>query len=282
VLLGLIPLLILRRPAFVVEAHDAPGSSRHRMLTDRFEGAISRMFGTTVICHSTSVEQEVARLWRIPSGRLVRFPLSVDTELFQPIPETTRRAWRASHGIEENDVVLVAVGRLVPSKRFDILIQILARLKAVGVPAKLVVVGRGRGADALKTRAESLGVADAVHLLQDVAPGQPLVDVLGSGDVLCSASEYEGFGLTIVEGMSVGLPVVATAVGGVSDLVEEGSTGFLVRPGDLGGLLDRLTDLTRNPKLRSAMGRAGRDRALAQYRVDAMAANFEALYQRLA
>jgi glycosyltransferase involved in cell wall biosynthesis len=87
--------------------------------------------------------------------------------------------------------------------------------------------------------------------------------------------------VTIIEALAAGRAVVATRVGGVPDVVEEGETGFLVRPGDTHALAERLEILARNPERRAAMGAAGRERVLRRYAVDRLVDDIDALYRAL-
>jgi glycosyltransferase involved in cell wall biosynthesis len=99
---------------------------------------------------------------------------------------------------------------------------------------------------------------------------------------MSSTSEYEGFGLTIAEGMACGLAVVAMSVGGIPDLVVDGETGFLVPSGDVDAFAERLSELDADrPRLR-ALGRGGRARAVELFSLDALAENFTRLYEELA
>ena len=97
--------------------------------------------------------------------------------------------------------------------------------------------------------------------------------------VLTSASE--GTPVTIIEALAAGRAVVATRVGGVPDVVDEGETGFLVRPGDTHAFAERLEILARDPERRIAMGEAGRERMLERYAVERLVDDVDALYREL-
>jgi len=97
--------------------------------------------------------------------------------------------------------------------------------------------------------------------------------------VLTSASE--GTPVTIIEALAAGRPAVATRVGGVPDVVDEGETGFLVRPGDTHALAERIEILARDPERRAAMGAAGRERTLSRYAVERLVDDMDELYREL-
>ena len=277
--LGFLAPLALRGVRWVVEVHDAPGSGRHGAATDRLEGWWARLTRADVVCHSSSVANALRERWHVSPARLSCVPLAVDLEQYTLVPGQ-RQAVRAGLGLSESAVVLVGVGRVVASKRFDRAVEALAACSAVR-PVVLLLVGDGPERGRVLALADRLGVAGRV-----VAPGakygRELAELIGAGDVLLSTSDYEGFGLTLVEGMAAGLPVVATAVGGVTDIVVDGETGFLVAPGDGDALVVVLERLCGDADLRDRMGRAGRLRAEARYSSAELGQAFTEVYERLA
>jgi glycosyltransferase involved in cell wall biosynthesis len=100
-------------------------------------------------------------------------------------------------------------------------------------------------------------------------------------DALVLPSSNEGTPVSAIEALAAGRPVVATRVGGVPDVVDDGEDGFLVEAGDTDDLADRLGQLARDPKLRERMGRAGRDRVLPRYAVQRLVDDVDRLYREL-
>lgn len=171
-------------------------------------------------------------------------------------------------------LVVGSLGRLDAVKGYDLLIRALARLPGV----QAVVVGEGAARPALEALARELGVVDRIAL-----PGwsdQPSA-TLPTFDVFCLPSRSEGFPLSIVEAMLAELPVVATRVGSVAELVADGSSGLVVERDDLDGLVDALARLRDDAPLRSRFGVAGRKRALASFTVEQMATAYQELWERL-
>jgi glycosyltransferase involved in cell wall biosynthesis len=139
------------------------------------------------------------------------------------------------------------------------------------------MAGEGSLAEAARRRAERLGVAGRVRFLgvrADVA------ELLSACDIFALASDWEGSPLAVMEAMAAGLPVVATAVGGVPELVEDGVTGILAPRGDLQALGSALETLAGNPRLRREMGDAARERAK-RFEVSAMVEGYAALFQEM-
>ncbi|MGN9911587.1 glycosyltransferase family 4 protein [Phytohabitans sp. LJ34] len=171
------------------------------------------------------------------------------------------------------DVVVGCVGRLDPVKGQDVLIDALTRLP--GVRARLI--GSGAQEAALRARAARLGVADRVELTgwSDRVP-----DLLGDVDIYCQPSRYETLGLALVEAMGAGLPCVASATGGVPELLDGGRCGRLVPTGDPAALAGAIGRLAADPVARERLGRRARERTLAAFTAARMAARYESLWAR--
>ena len=161
---------------------------------------------------------------------------------------------RANPG--KNDVPrIVMIARFALPKDHAILLRALSRLK--DLQWELDMVGDGPLVKPSKRLAEELGLRNRVRFMgtrRDVA------EIMANGHLFVLASNYEGFPVSIIEAMRAGLPVVASNVGGVSEAVIDGATGFLVPRGDIEGLSNRLERLLRNPALRAQMGAKGRRR----------------------
>jgi glycosyltransferase involved in cell wall biosynthesis len=185
---------------------------------------------------------------------------------------------RRRHGIAAEKFVVGWFGRMTAVKRTDDLLTMLAGLRERGIDALLLLVGDGDDRDRLEQRAHDLGLARSCLFTgyqEDVAPWYAICDAVA----LTSASE--GTRVTLIEALAAGRPVVATKVGGVPDVVDEGETGFLVRPRDTHALAERLEILARDPERRAAMGAAGRERMLERYGVDRLVDDVDVLYREL-
>ena len=122
------------------------------------------------------------------------------------------------------------------------------------------------------------GLEDRVHL---VGERTDIPEILAASDIFVLPSRWEGLPLTIIEAMMAGLPVVASQVGGVPELVEEGKSGFLVEPRNPHRLAEALSPLLDDPELRFRLGQAGRQRALAHFPLDRMLNTYRTLYTEL-
>lgn len=228
-----------------------------------------------VAATSTDEVFELVRMGRARSRTSV-VPCGVDVDAFSPDGPVAPRGERPR---------IVSVGRLVPRKGFETLICALPRIRG----AELVIVGGPAQADfaddpearQLQRLAAELGVADRVRLLGAVTRGE-MPALLRSADVVACTPWYEPFGIVPLEAMACGVPVVATAVGGIRDTVVDDVTGRLVPPKDPARLGDAIASLLADRDRRAAMGAAGRERARARYTWDRVAADTERIYEKLA
>lgn len=199
-----------------------------------------------------------------------------------PLPPTSTACDRAHArrelGFDANDLVVGIVARLDPVKAHDILLDAIAKLVPSHPRLHLVCIGDGELKAELVALARSLDIADHVRFAgrrRDVAR------LLPAFDVACLTSRYECAPLAVIEAMAAGVPVVATDVGAVRDLVAQGVEGYLVDPGDSAALADRIARLAADEEIRTRMGAAGRARAERQFRIEDTARSFERLLTSL-
>ncbi len=170
------------------------------------------------------------------------------------------------------------VGRLVDQKGCDVLISAYARLAGGGLPVRLTIVGDGPDRAQLERRVQDLGLGESVDFLGYQPDGARF---MADMDIVAVPSRFEPFGIVAVEAMAQGRPVVASAVGGLTETMVDGTTGRLVPAGDSVRLADALGDLVRSSALREQMGEAGRERAIALFSPDRVVAAYTKLYRSL-
>lgn len=204
-----------------------------------------------------------------PSGAWRTIHNGIDTDRFAPLPtaapDTAHRAGqRRALGLPAQGVLIGSVGRLVPLKRFDALIRAFV---VANVPARLVIIGDGPERDTLQSLVAQLGAGEQVKLL-----GQrgDVADLLPLFDIFTLWSETEGLSCSIAEAMACGLPCVVSDVGGNSELVTQGETGYLVPPQDTAELASRLTALCQDVAQRWRLAKAARSTIEHQFSLAAM------------
>jgi glycosyltransferase involved in cell wall biosynthesis len=193
-------------------------------------------------------------------------------------PATPGRDVRAELGIAPDAPVVGSVGTLRAQKRFDVLLRAAAELAPRRAGLRVVIVGEGPERARLEALAAQLGLADSVLLLgarDDVA------DVLQALDVAVLSSDFEGSPLSVMEYMEAGLPVVATAVGGLAEMIDDGVHGLLVPRRDPTALAAAVGALLDDPARRRELGAAARARRRAQFDLGVMVSAIEQLYEEL-
>jgi len=186
--------------------------------------------------------------------------------------DETRRAL----GVAPDDLLVGGVGRLEPVKGFSYFVE-AAGIAAQHVPnVRFVVAGTGSQAEKLKRKAAPLGERFGFLGQRDDVP-----DLMAALDVFVAPSLNEGMGRVLLEAGAAGVPAVATAVGGIPDVLDAGRTGLLVAPRDADALTDAIVGLAADPDRRRAMGEAARRKIVPDYGLEAMVRRIEALYEQL-
>ena len=184
---------------------------------------------------------------------------------------------RAALGLAPETLVLASLGYMVRMKGHDVLLRALALLPPTP-SLVLLLAGDGPGRGRLEQLALELGVTERVRFLGQVMATAP---VYRAADILVHPSRNEGFGLVLAEAGGFGLPVVASRVGGIPEVVVDGETGLLVPKEDPAALAAALGRLVADPGLRARLGQAARARCRALFDVRRMAAGFTDLYAEL-
>jgi glycosyltransferase involved in cell wall biosynthesis len=193
-------------------------------------------------------------------------------------PPTPGRDMRAELGIARDAPVVGSVGALRAQKRFDVLLRAAAELAPRWPGLRVVIAGDGAERPRLEALAAELGLGDTLLMLG--ARGD-VPDVLQALDVAVASSDFEGSPLSVMEYMEAGLPVVATDVGGLAQIVHDGVHGVLVARRDPVALAGAIDGLLADPRRRRALGAAGRERRRAEFDLDVMVARIEQLYEQL-
>lgn len=225
-----------------------------------------------VICITSSLERFNVERVGLPASKLTVIHYGLDR-----LPE----AWGPPGGpdLPADARVLLAVSRLERQKGLDVAIEALARIRPRHPRAVLLVLGAGSLEQELLALAAERGVADAVFLpwrVGDVAAW------LRRAELLVHPARWEGFGLALLEAMLAELPIVATRVSSIPEIVADGETGLLVAPDDPEGLAAALDRLLSDDALRASYGRAGLERAHHAFSVARMVEQTERVYAETA
>jgi glycosyltransferase involved in cell wall biosynthesis len=183
----------------------------------------------------------------VPEARTATIPNGVDGGIFKLMD---RQEARTRLGMSTGVKHILAVGHRIRLKGHAAMVEATAAIRSSGIPAELWIIGdRGASEDttpALQELAKRLNLGNALHLLGG-APQQTVAEYMNACDVFCMASTREGWPNVVSEAQSCGAPVVATRVGGVRDMIEDGRTGFIVEPGNTQQLRDGLLRALAQP-----------------------------------
>ncbi len=193
---------------------------------------------------------------------------------YKRLPDSPLRAELAPNG----ERLLVHVSNFRPVKRPNDCVEILAKVRAAGENAKLIMVGDGPERAAVQYRAEQLGVKEHTWF---VGKQSNISDYLGVADIFLLPSELESFGLAALEAQACEVPVIATRIGGIPEVINDGESGFMSDIGDIEKMTDDTLKLLRNEELRRAFGEKGRDLAVQRYATSLIIPQYIAFYEKI-
>jgi glycosyltransferase involved in cell wall biosynthesis len=230
-----------------------------------------------VVAVSEEIRQVLIRAGAAP-GRVTTVLNAIDPQQFRRDPAAEPAARRAL-ALPDDAIVLGAVGRAEPQKRFDLLIEVFARLAVDRPRLHLVIAGDGSTLPALRRQVETLGAAGArVHLLGHRTDVPALHHAF---DVFVQSSDYEGTPNAVLEAMALGTPVVATRAGGTEEIAFDGTHARLVACGDAGGLAQAIAELCDGPDRARTLAAAARRRVETDLSFATRVAKVERIYEEL-
>jgi len=239
---------------------------------------VARPLCERIVCISESVLENHRRRSGLPAGAYALIRYGFDPAEFSPSPADRRRL-RAEWAVGHNEPVVAYVGRLASEKGIDVFLAALSHLAGRGKPLRAVIAGDGplRG---MVDRYRSHGIGQAhcrwLGHVQDVRA------VYSAADMLAMPSRTEGFGRSAAEAMLAELPVVATGVGGLREVIIPNTTGLLLDGPDGVALAEGLFGLAGAPDLRRRMGQAGARHIREQFGMDEYISAHEELYEQVA
>ena len=265
-------IVLGRRPRFVHTEHNL--WQRHRRPS---RWANSWTFGrnSAVVAVSASVAKSIA-----PPKLFIRKPPvevllhGINLNEIRPC-YTGRTHARNKLGIDPGDLVIGTVGNLTRKKNQQMLLHATARLRERIPNVRLVVVGTGPLDESLRRLAARLRIDDRTIF---TGSRKDVLELLPGFDVFCLSSQFEGLSIALVEAMATGVACVATAVGGMPEVIEANVSGLLVPPGDAGALTTALERVLLDETLRSNLGNAGSIRATS-FDIGRAARRLQALYE---
>jgi len=221
----------------------------------------------------------VSAFLKSETHRLLDFTghIEIIHNFFQPrAPQRSREAVRRELGLRGDQVLILHSSNLRPLKRIDVLLETVARI-APADSFKLLVLAGGNF-EPFKAEVRRLGLENRVIVLENVTI---IEDYLQAADLALITSDSESFCLSILEAMFFAFPSVATNVGGIPEVLKDGITGLLAPAGDSEALCVSVESLIRDPSRRAVLGHAAKSLAHAQFSVDTVIPQYEALYRQI-
>jgi glycosyltransferase involved in cell wall biosynthesis len=279
----LIPSNIIAKPLGallgvpVVINHDHTNDTRRsdgRLLLalDRF----SNRFASHIVAVSASCRDFLITRESIPANDVTLVPNAIDLRRFSPA-SARRDMARLELGLPASTRVVAGVGRLNPQKNFALFLDIAAQLAPRFPDLHFLLAGDGPEEKMLREKAAALGIADRVTFSGYVADTRL---VYLAADVLLMPSRYEGLPMTLLEAMAMGLPVVASQLDGIAEVIGDGREGFLVPSDDASLFVERTAALLQDAELSSRIAQNARAKIEASFSVERMTSAVEEIYDR--
>jgi glycosyltransferase involved in cell wall biosynthesis len=276
-LVGRLAAFLTRVPVIVHTFHGHVFHGYFGAIKSRFfitlEQLVARITDA-VVTISDGLREELIGYRIAPPARIYVVPLGLALDRFAA-PDVPRGTLRGELGCSPEIPLVGMIGRLVPIKNHELLLEAALHVRRALPEAHFVIVGGGERLEPLQAAAAALGLSDAVSF---TGWRRDLPAIYADLDVLALTSNNEGTPVSIIEAMAAGVPVVATAVGGVPDLLEAGALGTLVPPGDAAQFGQALVETLTQPQ--EHIG-AARESALARYGAARLIGDMRALYRDL-
>ncbi len=256
----------------VIVAHEHTWSYSGDSLRMWLDGHVIGSLATRFIAVSPLDAERMVSLEHVSPQKVQFIPTAYIPRAERPVSDI-----RSELGLAADTPLIAVAAVLRPQKALEVMLEAHAILLSRVPGAHLVLAGDGECRAMLEARARELGIADQVHFLgrRDDAEG-----IIESADVAALSSDFEGLPLFVFECMANGTPLVATAVGGLPEVVENGVSGLLVPPRDPNALAGALAEILTDRQRAASMAEAARQR-LSAYSIEAVAGRFADLYAEL-
>ena len=264
---------LVRVPVFV--AHEHTWSYEGQRLRRFLDRRLVAHTATVVLTVSEADRRRMIEVEGVDPAKVEYLPSGV-----RPHAPPGRRRVREELGLAAGTQLVGTVCGLRPQKALDVLVRAAALLAAAVPNVRVLILGEGPERGRLEALIAELSLGSTVVLL-GAWPSEQVADFVEALDVGVLSSHFEGMPLAVMELMAAGKPVVATAVGGIPDLVGDGVHGLLVTPGSPDALAEAVGALLHDPARRAAMGEAGRERQRRAFDFSAMVRRLERRYEDL-
>jgi glycosyltransferase involved in cell wall biosynthesis len=234
-----------------------------------------------IICMTDEIERELQEISSSPD-KLFRVCNAVDCERFTARSEVCRQEFLRQHGIKDTSILVVFCSRLVYGKGLDILLTSWPEVLKSHPLTCLIVIGSGNDQqDSIETAMKQKVVAEAIESVFFLGGTEEPEKYLGIADIFVFPSRREGFPNALMEALATGLPTIASRIGGVVPLIEEGKNGLLFESEDSRDLAEKINWLVDNVQLRTILGKQAREAMRSKYSFEEIAGQYAAYYHSI-
>jgi glycosyltransferase involved in cell wall biosynthesis len=252
-------------------------STCHGFFKSKWSRLLFPCWGDHIIAISPAVEKHLVEDFRVKLNNITVIPHGIPFEKFSPLSQEEKMNKRKIYDFGQDPLIGI-IARLSDVKGHDVLIRAMQFVLKDIPSAKLLIVGEGKQESALRVLVAELDLQDCVFFYPIV---NKAADILPLFDAFVMPSFQEGLGLAVIEAQACGLPVVASRVGGLTSLIEDGETGFLVKPGDVEALAGTIVKVLKNKELAADLGAQAREAVRDKFTVERMVVETLSVYEKV-
>lgn len=259
------------KPHFVTTCHGF-------FKSERLSRRLFPCWGEATIAVSQAVKTHLINDFNLPENRISLIYNGIDLEgCSKTLTEEEKKLLKENLGLGKGPVV-GSIGRLSPVKGYKYLLFAIKDLKSIIPDVRLLMIGEGPSGNELRDLSKKLNLGDAVNFVKATLDVRRFLALM---DIFVLPSMQEGLGLSLIEAMANGKVCIATSIGGISSVIEDGKNGLLVQPGDSHSLTEAMRRLLSDKELFSRLGSAARDSVKERFSLDRMAEETIAFYRNI-
>ncbi|MBI2472866.1 MAG: glycosyltransferase [Planctomycetes bacterium] len=272
---------IFRRRKTIYTCHQPFLKEGYAMRVQQF--ALNIFLADRIVSVSEATTHFCSKICHASPKKIIKIPNAVDTDRFTP--EVSGSSIRAELGLSDDVFIIGNIGRYTPEKGYPFFIETAAKVAQTHQNARFLIVGHGSEYNKLTDLIEKLGLTNRFFV---TGPRRDIPEILGAVDIFLFTSIWgEAFGISLIEAMAAGKPIIAANIGPTKEIIEDGITGLLPYPEeweqetdylDADALARSVDYLIRNPHVRNQLGQEARSQAVKRFSITTLVKSIESLY----
>lgn len=263
---GRIAAIINRVPVIIASERNMPEIGKDKNIYQLYIDKVMAFFSDIIICNSQAAANILINKYNFKKKKILVVHNGINTDISY------------TSVVRNSEIIIGTVCRLSPQKNLKLFLDMAKLLSDLKSDLKFMIVGDGLLREDLEKYSEFLGIR---HKIIFMGEQHNVFDLLQKISIFINTSSYEGLSNAIMEAMLIGLPVVATDVGGNSELITNGETGFLCKPDNLEEIVEKVMYLINNKEIAEKMGEKGRKKIIYEFDSNKMIRKIEDIYLRL-